>query len=201
MLSTNGSLASALPPASSSPDRARLSTARHASSPPRAATFFRTICAAVRVPAGAGPSANAEKAASEAKQHTKSANRFMISILFVWARRARSLDHQPVRMKLADHHIDAIPGLDQIALVGKRHPVLLPRLRCAALAQRTDFFHDRDTQQCAAFLSEHVRRKLPVNQGRGPRRFGDAEAEADQVAGGGTADLQLVDAPGGHVVV
>src|SRR3989442_576743 len=146
MLSMDGEWAVAWAPASGSPDGASPLTARHASSPPRAATFFRTICAAVRVPAGAGPAASAEKVARQARQHTKLANRFMISIPFVWARRARSLDHQPVCMKLADHHIDAIPRLDQIALVGKRHPVLLTRLRYAALAQRADFFHDRYAQ-------------------------------------------------------
>ena len=60
MLSTNGSFASCLPPASISPASFRLVIARQAWMPPRAATFFSTICVAVSPLAGAVSAANAD---------------------------------------------------------------------------------------------------------------------------------------------
>src|SRR5882724_5427155 len=54
------------------------------------------------------------------------------------------LDPQTAGVKIADHHIYAVTYLDQIALVGEQHPIVLAVRERLRLPQLADVFQRRN---------------------------------------------------------
>src|SRR5437868_4807749 len=189
-----------LPPASSWPDMVSVLTARQAGRPPRAATLRSTICAAVSEAAGAPSTAAVAAAGINATAvHAITKNRLIIFPPPLV--RLGLLDQQAVDAIGADDHGHPLPGLDDVALVRKHHPVFLTLTRWARLPQLPDLVHYWNLQNGAAAGADEVGLRLLVRHRLGALRVDDAIAEADQVAGVGATYLELVDAAKRRVTV
>src|ERR1700760_3068680 len=109
--------------------------------------------------AAADAATDTSPAASKAAAGTViTRNRFMIhpSAFMLPLTPARSFDHQTIDVKCADQHVDAIAGLDQIALVRKHHPVLLADLQLAGLPELANVVHHGHLEQCVTRLPVQI---------------------------------------------
>src|SRR2546426_842608 len=199
-------------------------TARHASSPPRAATCFLTICDALRrgaVVLGAAlrSAAAASDGCEEPRHKRMPSTRKLLPVSARTARLegpieqnitmtippslacARLIDDKALRPELPDDHVDAVALLDRPALVRERHPVGLAGLRGGGLAQLPDLLHLRHHERDAGAGVDQRRLVALVVERPGLVWGEHPVAEAHDPAGLGQLDAERIDAPEQLVVL
>src|SRR5579863_2314123 len=114
--STNGTRGIDGLPVSRRPIETMVSILRQASSPPRALTFFATICLAVKwgTP-GAGAAATAHETARPRIRQAARAS---------WHMCIASFHDQAGHADRADHHVNHIAGLDDFVAIAEYHRIL-----------------------------------------------------------------------------